>query len=399
MTTLSFVGFYMSTPSHLSTEPNNKLVNQNQPSNRLLSIDALRGFDMFWILGAEGLFSALFAITGWPFLHLLAEQMEHSTWHGFTAYDLIFPLFIFLSGISLGLSAKPMSSYAPEVQRHKLVHAFKRLFLLLFFGVLYNHGWGTGIPANLDDVRFASVLGRIGIAWFFAALIVWYSSIKIQYSLIVVILVGYNLALSFLSIGEFGHGQLSVTHALNAWFDLHLLPGAHYRNLAIDPEGLLSNIPSIVNALIGVMLGRHIKKWHNEPNKIIKLLAFSALAFLLLGYAWSTVFPLNKTLWTSSFVLVTCGYSLLLLLLFYVLVDVLKMTRWAHFFSIIGMNSIVIYLMSSLFDWSYVAKSLFGGLIKALPNSVQVLGIISAMLLCQWLFCWWLYKRNIFIKV
>ncbi len=374
-------------------------VKMNPQKQRLLSIDALRGFDMFWILGAEGIFAALFAITGWPFLQQLVAQMEHSTWHGFTAYDLIFPLFIFLSGISFGFSAKPLRTYPLLVQQQKLTHAFKRLALLLFLGVLYNHGWGTGMPVNIEDIRFASVLGRIGIAWFFTALIVWYTSIKMQYIIIVAILVGYYLALNFASIGDFGHGQYSATQALNAWFDLNLLPGAHYHHLAIDPEGLLSNIPSIANALIGVMLGRYVKIWQQQPNKIIALLAISGGLFLLLGYAWSIVFPLNKTLWTSSFVLVTAGYSTLLLLFFYWVIDVLHITRVAKFFAIIGMNSIIIYLMSSLFDWSYVAKSLFGGVINALPTQFHAFLSVITLLLCQWLFCWWLYKRKIFIKV
>jgi predicted acyltransferase len=183
---------------------------------RLLSIDALRGFDMFWILGAESLFAALFIVTGWPILAIFSEQMEHSLWHGFRTYDLIFPLFIFLSGVSLGIAAKPLSSYEPEQSKLILHHGIKRLVLLISFGILYNHGWGNGIPASFDGIRYVSVLGRIGIAWFVAAMLVWYASEKTQWLVAGVLLVGYWLLLNFVTLGGYGGGDFSANGALNA---------------------------------------------------------------------------------------------------------------------------------------------------------------------------------------
>jgi len=206
---------------------------------RLLSIDALRGFDMIWILGAEGIFAALFTLTGFAFFNSAAQQMLHTPWHGFTAYDLIFPLFIFLSGVSLGIAGKPLSSYPIEQRQLKLKHAVKRLFLLLGLGVIYNHGWGTGMPALIEEVRFASVLGRIGIAWFVAALLVWFVSIRSQYLIAVGLLLAYWFLLAVVEISGFGAGNYTSTGALNVWFDQTLLPGTTYRSLPLDPEGLL----------------------------------------------------------------------------------------------------------------------------------------------------------------
>jgi len=366
---------------------------------RLLSIDALRGFDMFWILGAESLFAALFIVTGWPILAVFAEQMKHTVWHGFHAYDLIFPLFIFLSGVSLGIAAKPLSSYSPAKAKSILHHGIKRLVLLISFGILYNHGWGAGIPASFDGIRYVSVLGRIGIAWFVAAMLVWYVSEKTQWLVAGGILIGYWLLLSFVSLGGYGAGDFTADGALNVWFDKNLLPGITYRNLAIDPEGVLSNITSIVNALAGVFIGRYMMKNITAPKKLITGLTLIGLSVLALGYIWGMIFPINKTLWTSSFALVTIGYSTLLLTLFYWLIDVLDFTKWAKFFAVIGTNSIIVYLGSSIIDWKYTSQSIFGGFINVASAGWQDFILFGGMVFLQWLVLYWLYRRNIFIKV
>lgn len=376
-----------------------ELVNQNVKKKRLLSIDALRGFDMFWILGGEKFFAALFLITGWSVFHFAAEQMEHSAWHGFTAYDLIFPLFIFLSGVSLGLAAKPLSQYPPEKAKSILLHGVKRLFMLILLGIVYNHGWGAGIPADLESIRYASVLGRIGISWFVAAMLVWFVSERMQWLVAIGLLLGYWLLLSSVSLGGFGAGDYSAEGAINVWFDQHLLPGITYQNKLLDPEGILSNVASIINALIGVFVGRFLIKHTDNPIKLISWLFAIGIVLVLAGYAWGLVFPINKTLWTSSFVLVTVGYSILILSVFYTLIDVFKFATWATFFAVIGTNSIIVYLGSSLINWSYISKSLFGGFINVAPAGWAELMLFGGMVLLQWLVLYWLYCRKIFIKI
>jgi predicted acyltransferase len=376
-----------------------RLVKVEPKKKRLLSIDALRGFDMFWILGAESLFAALFIVTGWPILAVFAEQMQHTAWHGFRAYDLIFPLFIFLSGVSLGIAAKPLSNYDPKRAKSIVLSGVKRLALLISFGVLYNHGWGAGIPASIDDIRYVSVLGRIGIAWFVAAMLVWYVSEKIQWLVAGGILIGYWLVLHFVTLGGYGGGDFSPDGALNVWFDKNLLPGVTYQKLAIDPEGLLSNLTSIVNALAGVFIGRYMMKNISAPKKLLTGLSLIGIFVLILGYLWGMFFPINKTLWTSSFALVTIGYSILLLTLFYWLIDVLDFTKWAKVFAVIGTNSIIVYLGSSIIDWQYTSKSIFGGFINIAPAGWQDLILFGGMVFLQWLVLYWLYRRNIFIKV
>ena len=383
----------------MSSEPHLEVKKIIPKKKRLLSIDALRGFDMFWILGAESLFAALFIVTGCPVLAVFAEQMQHTAWHGFRAYDLIFPLFIFLSGVSLGIAAKSLSNYEPEKAKSILYSGIKRLVLLISFGILYNHGWGGGIPASFDGIRYVSVLGRIGIAWFVAAMLVWYVSERTQWFVAGGILIGYWLLLTFVSIGEYGGGDYSANGALNAWFDINLLPGITYQQLAIDPEGLLSNVSSIVNALAGVFIGRYMIKNISTPKILLTGLFIIGISVLLLGYLWGMYFPINKTLWTSSFALVTIGYSTLLLTFFYWLIDVLDFTKWAKFFAVIGTNSIIVYLGTSIIDWRYTSQSIFGGFIKAVPVGWQDFILFTGMVFLQWLVLYWLYRRNIFIKV
>jgi len=367
---------------------------------RLMSLDALRGFDMFWILGGEKLFLGLFALTGWSFWQTADTQMHHSQWHGFTFYDLIFPLFIFLSGVALGLSPKRLDRL-PLVERWPIYrHACQRLGLLLLLGVLYNHGWGTGMPVNGDGIRIASVLGRIAFAWFFAAMLVWHTGLRGQIVAALFILISYGAMQLWLPFPGGQAGVLTPEGSINAWVDNHFLPGITYQHKPYDPEGLLSTLPAVVNALIGVLTGRFLASPNARGQGAkLGLLLLAGATLLALGWALDSLIPVNKDLWTSSFVLVTSGWSLLLLALCYFIVDVLGWHTFAFPFVLIGVNSILIYLASSLVDWEYLSLSLFGGLIHGLPSAAQGLAATLALLAVQWLLLLWLYRRGIFIRI
>jgi predicted acyltransferase len=160
----------------------------------------------------------------------------------------------------------------------------------------------------------------------------------------------------------------------------------------------LSTIPAIVNALAGVFAGRWLARHQGNAKKILSGLTLAGIGCLLLGLLWHWVYPVNKELWTSSFVLITVGCSLLLLALFYLLVDVWHWRAFTLFFSVIGMNAILVYLGTSLINWTYSAKSLFGGIAAALPEAGGALLIACGVILLQWLVLRWLYKRGIFIS-
>lgn len=384
----------------MGTTQTNAIVPVKVNKPRLMSLDALRGFDMFWILGGEALFGGLLILTGWAGWQWGDEQMHHSQWHGFQFYDLIFPLFIFLSGMALGLSPKRLDKLPMKERLPVYRHGIKRLFLLLLLGILYNHGWGTGAPADPEKIRYASVLGRIAFAWFFAALLVWHTSLRNQIIVALGILLGYGAMQLWLPFPGGQAGVLSPTQSINAYVDSVLLPGISYQGRTPDPEGLLSTIPAIVNALAGVFVGHFIVKSHPKGEWVkVGLLATAGGAWLALGWLLDGVIPVNKELWTSSFVLVTSGWGMILLALFYALVDVLKWQKAAFFFVVIGTNAIIIYLASSLVDWKYIAQSVFGGLVAALPQSAQALAAVISLLAVQWLVLYWMYRRKIFFRI
>ena len=384
----------------MGTTQTNAIAPVKVNKHRLMSLDALRGFDMFWILGGEALFGGLLILTGWAGWQWGDEQMHHSQWHGFHFYDLIFPLFIFLSGVALGLSPKRLDKLPMKERLPVYRHGIKRLFLLLLLGILYNHGWGTGAPADPEKIRYASVLGRIAFAWFFAALLVWHTSLRIQIIVALGILLGYGAMQLWLPFPGGQAGVLSPTESINAYVDSILLPGVSYQGRTPDPEGLLSTIPAIVNALAGVFVGHFIVKSHPKGEWAkVGLLAAAGCVCLAFGWLLDLVIPVNKELWTSSFVLVTSGWSMILLAVFYALVDVLKWQKAAFFFVVIGTNAIIIYLASSLVDWKYIAQSVFGGLVLALPESAQTLAAVVSLLAVQWLVLYWMYRRNIFVRI
>ncbi|WP_394129772.1 transmembrane glucosamine N-acetyltransferase NagX [Shewanella maritima] len=382
------------------SQSNHLRAKRPQPKPRLQSLDALRGFDMFWILGAEGLFAALFVLTGWAGWQWFDAQMHHSAWHGMTFYDLIFPLFIFLSGVALGLSVKRLDQQPWSQRKPVYVHAIKRLLLLLILGVIYNHGWGGGIPAELSQIRYSSVLARIAFAWFIAAMLVWHTSLRTQVITVVGLLVGYSVLLMLVPVPNGEAGQLTLEGSINTYIDSLLRPGISYQNLPLDPEGVLSHIPAAVNAIVGSFVGRFIVSQQPKGEWFkAAMLALSGVIAIALGYGLSGVIPINKSLWTSTFVLVTLGWSMLILAVFYSMIDILKWRKWAFGFVVIGTNAIIIYLATSLINWQYLAQSLFGGVINAVPEVVQPLLTVCTLLVVQWLALYWLYKRKIFIRI
>jgi len=371
----------------------------NNSGRRLLSLDALRGFDMIWILGAEGIFSALYIITDWPLLEVFSNQFLHSKWHGFTFYDLIFPLFIFLSGVTLGLSNTSLYELAMSERLIVYRKAVKRLLILFFLGIIYNHGWGQGVPLELENIRFASVLFRIGFAWFVCAMIVWHLRLNTQVIIAFCLLVFYWILQQYIPTPDGHIGQLTMQQSWNAWVDQLWLPGISYHNQATDPEGLLSQIPAVVNALCGAFAGQLLVT--NKLTQFCKVSVLLLLAFccLLVGFVWSEILPINKTLWTSSFVLVSVGYSYLLLMIFYYLFDVCKLKKLAFVFSVIGINSILLYLLSSLFNWHYLSDSLFAQILSDLDVGYRSLASLFIIICIQYYFAKALYRHHIFLRV
>jgi len=367
--------------------------NRPQRPARLLSLDALRGFDMFWIMSGEQIAHALAKTTHWAPAVWLSNQLHHTVWDGFTFYDMIFPLFLFIAGVSL-----PFSLEGKKVNRQLYITLIRRTVLLILLGFVVN---GILKWDGYSNTRFASVLGRIGLAWFFAALIYLNCSLKGQLAWFLGLLIGYWALMVLVPVPGYGAGVLTMEGSLESYVDRLLLPGRLHDKIH-DPEGILSTLPAIGTAMLGIFSGTWLK-WNNVERSMLKkgIVLFAAgLILLLLGTLWGQVFPINKRLWSSSFVLYAGGWSLLFLSLFYLLIDVAGWKKLAFPFIVIGLNSIAIYLASEgLVDFTYTANYLFGGLIHRIPENWQAVWAAISVTTVQWLALYFLYRKRIFFKI
>ena len=364
-------------------------------SERLYSLDALRGFDMFWIIGAEEIFHRMAEITQTPFWVFLSGQFQHPLWNGFTSYDLIFPLFLFLAGVATPYSIGKQLEKGHS-RRSLLKRVVKRGLILVLLGIVYNNGLRI-MP--WDEIRFASVLGRIGLAYMFANIIYLYTSPRTRYYWFAGLLLGYWALLSFFSAPGFPRGDLSMEGNVVSYLDRTLLPGHLYRGIH-DPEGLFATIPAIGTALLGIFTGGLLRSTPSDKKRATALwLVLSGVVLLILAQAWNLVFPINKNLWTSSFVLQCGGISLLLMALFYYVIDILGYRRWAFFFKVIGMNSILIYLSGQFINWSYSTRAFFGWLGQLVGEPYDSVVMVLCLLAVEWAFLYLLYRQRIFLRV
>ena len=286
---------------------------------RLKSLDILRGFDMFWITGGSALLAVLAGATNGPVLEALEEQMHHVKWSGFQFYDLIFPLFMFIMGVAIPYALIPkMESGTPRRELYKKI--IKRFVLLVVFGIIYNNA----SHQDWTNPRIASVLGQIGFAYLFAAIIFINSgSIRSIAIWIAGILVVYGLIQNLVPVPGHGAGVLTADGSINAFLDQRITPGKLYK-ATYDPEGVFNNISAIGITLMGVLAGLILRssKISNPYRKVI-ILAGMGTGFLVLALLLRDSYPVIKKIWTSTFNLHAGGISLLLLAFFYLVIDVI----------------------------------------------------------------------------
>lgn len=422
---------------------------------RLMSLDALRGFDMFWILGGDFVVTTASKMSGtndqtWTLFGWIASQFRHKEWDGFAFYDLIFPLFVFISGVSV------VWSLTKETQLHGRAGALKRVVrraaLLFVLGLFYSGGFSKEWP----DIRLLGVLQRIALAYLGAGLVFCLigARMKALAGVIAAILIGYWALLNFVPIRDIAldktklaelaeqsgdsrgaialksetnpsatrgsrawakakelfrdtkartTGQFGPGHNLSNHLDFRFLPGRKY-DLFYDPEGLLSTLPAVATCLLGVLAGVWLRREdYCDKWKVIYLLSAGAGA-LIIGFTWGLSFPVVKKIWTSSFVLVAGGFSALLLAAFYQIVDVWKCRDWCQPFVWIGTNSITIYVANNLLQFRTVANRFVGGDVKAAldRNVADGAGNLLVALVGFTLIFWFvrfLYRRQIFLRL
>lgn len=384
-------------PAVASTEP------PQHPTGRLMSVDALRGFDMFWIVGAGHLVGALHKVSDAGPATFLATQLSHVEWEGFRFYDLIFPLFVFLVGVSIVFSLDKI--VAREGKRKAYGRVFRRFVLLFVVGIVYS----GGLSNDWADIRVLGVLQRIALCYLFASVLYLNFRARGLAVATVLLLGGYWAFLSFVPVpiepamasATPPGGQGGISFAMNNnwanYIDFHLLPGRLY-NTYWDPEGLLSTLPAICTALFGVFAGLLLKSQSSASKKAAVLLLGGA-ALVVLGSLWGLQFPVIKKIWTSSYVLVAGGYSSILLGLFYLVVDVWGFRKWTTPFLWIGSNALTIYLAWRFVDFGELARLFVGGPVSAAIEPYGDLLVAVVALALALLFVRFLYKKRIFLRL
>jgi predicted acyltransferase len=364
-------------------------------SDRLVSLDALRGFDMIWILGAEEIIHNLAKAFPNRLTLGLAHQFDHAEWAGFRAYDLIFPLFVFIVGASVPFSlGKLVETRGRAAAVRRVVFRGVVLYLL---GLLYYGGLSKGF----DGVRLMGVLQRIALAYLFAGLLFCFLRPRALAVVTAAVLLGYWVLLSFVPVPGVEHASFAEGYNWTNWFDKHYLPGFKWDG-DWDPEGVLSTLPAVASCLLGVFAGLLLRNGTVPPLRKVGVLLVAGAASVLAGYLWGLQFPIIKKLWTSSFVLVAGGYSAMLLALFYLVVDVWQWRRWCTPLVWVGMNAITLYMIEKLFGFKDLAYRLVGTPGSPIHNALSPWGDILASVVVValvLLLARFLYKRQIFLRV
>ena len=386
-----------------------------------MSLDALRGFDMFWIIGGEELVHGLYKVWHGGPLGLLHQQLEHKNWAGVAFYDLIFPLFVFIVGVSTVFSVRRM------IEQDGLGRTVRRIFvrslLLYCFGLLV---YG-GISKGFDHVRWVGVLQRIAIAYLCTSLLFCFLRLRGLITVCVALLLVYWGLMTFVPIRDFNLERqhlktlqltpasaatrtafLATTNFVRGRFDdgLNLaqhidflyLPG-HKWDGAYDPEGIPSTLPAIATCLLGIFAGLFLRQPTLPDRKKVLYLAAAGAAAVLLGALWGLQFPVIKKIWTSSYVLVAGGLSCLFLAAFYQVIEIWQWRRWCTPFLWIGMNPITLYLACNLLPLEDLVALVLGGPVKAALGVWANFAFALAGVALLLAFARFLYQRKIFLRL
>jgi predicted acyltransferase len=389
---------------------------RSYPAGRVLSLDALRGFDMIWILGLDEFLIVLHKKYPNAVTRFLAAQVNHANWTGLTPYDIIFPLFVFIVGVSVVLSLSKIiqtQGRIPAVRR-----VVTRTVLLYILGLLY---YG-GLSKTIGDIRLLGVLQRIALCYLFAGLgfiflhrpqpdpqaehrsrtgflySEWLAASRWLVLALVALLIIYWALMTFVPVPRVGAGKYTEGKNLANYIDKKYLPlykwdGDH------DPEGLLSTLPAIGTCLMGVLAGVLLKQDSMISQKKALWLMGAGLVALIAGYLWSLQFPIIKKIWTSSYVLAAGGYSMLLLAFFYQVIDVWRLQKWAIPFVWVGTNAITLYLAVNFINFKYLSSLLVGGPVEhALGHAGEPI-LVGVAVLLVWLLGYFLYRRKVFIRL
>lgn len=359
------------------------------PPKRITSIDALRGFTMFWIIGGDRIMRSLPELSNNIFFTTLDQQLRHVEWIGFHFYDLIFPMFLFLIGVVQPFSiGSRLKKGAKKSDLYK--HIFLRAVTMFVLGLIY---YGIKDP-NLKTLGYYGVLQLLAVGYFFSSLIMINTKINgiIYWAFGIIIL--YSLSLKFIPVPGFGAGNLTPEGNFSNYIGSLASDVLSPKFRKLFTPYILSPIST---GLIGILAGYWIQK-DNSPLIKVKGLIFGGTILIFCSMVLSLWIPVIKNLWSGSFVLLTAGISSVLLGVFYWIIDVKGYSRWAFFFIVIGLNPITVYFLARIIDFRAIVTFFLLPLIPYLGKFESFI-MACGITLMHWLFVYWLYKRKIFIKL
>jgi predicted acyltransferase len=357
--------------------------------NRLMALDALRGFDMFWIIGGSAIITGLAKAAGGP-LDGILPQFDHVRWEGLHFFDLIWPLFMFIVGVSIPLSVEKRLAEGAS-KRSLYFHAVRRSIILFILGMVLQGGLLNWDLSKLHPCY--SVLHGIAAGYLIAVIVAIELKPKHQAAVTAIFLLLYWAVIMLIPIPGKGAGILTPDGNIATWFDQLLLGRFHHG----ENTWFLSYPAFASSVLLGVMAG-HILKMPVTENKKVITLAVAGIGCTSAGLIWSIFFPIIKLLWTSSFVLIGGGFGFIMLALFYWIIEVKEYRRWAFFFSVIGMNSIAVYIGVMLISFRQIGDIFVGGLLPRIGPWDDFVSEIAALAII-WLLLYWMYRKKTFVRL
>lgn len=363
-------------------------------SERLLSLDGLRGFDMLWIIGGQFIIHGLAKALPDMFWMGLSGQFEHVRWQGLHAFDVIWTLFMFMVGVSMTFS---LAKRKRMHENHGAIyaHAVKRAVLLFVLGMIAQ---GNLLQFNLSTFHpFYSVLHGIAVGYLIATIVTLNFNVKGQAITTAIFLVGYWILLLTIPVPGVGRGVLTPYGNAATYID-HLVFGRfYYVPLGQENTWILSYLGFASSVLLGVLAGEMLLSARTKKAKSLMLYAYGA-GLVVVGLIWSLWLPIIKLLWTSSFVLVAGGISCLMMATFYLVIDVLGYRKWVFPFTVIGMNALAVYMATEMFDFRKIGNIFVGGLLPRVGQWDEVLSA-AASLTVIWLILYWMYRTRTFVKL
>jgi predicted acyltransferase len=358
---------------------------------RVTSVDALRGFDLFWIIGAEAILKSLDHILNSPTTNFISTQLDHVEWTGFRFYDIIMPLFLFIVGVSMPFSYRRRLEKTSS-KAALWPHIIKRVILLWILGMAVQ---GNLFDWDWDKLKFYSnTLQAIASGYLIASILVLYLDVSWQVVVTILLTLIYWMILSWAPVPGVGAGVITPDGNFAIYLD-KLVFGKFQDGTTYS--WIVSSLNFGATTMLGVF-GGYILQSDNKGMRKVLILAATGAACILLGKIWQPFFPSVKHIWTSSFVFISGGLCMLLLSTFLLLVDVLNMKRGFKFFTVIGMNAIFAYCASHLFDWGLIGDVVVSGLQKYIGDWYFFLRYLLGFGVL-YLLLWQMFKHKIFIKI